>query len=305
MAKQIKLEGIILPMPTSFDEDGEVAYDALRENLSRWNKFDLVGYVALGSTGEAVHLSESEKLRIIEVARENIPQDRTMIVGTGMPSTRETISFTRRATELGADAAMVITPYYYRSQMKHEAYVHHYTMVAEGSTIPILIYTVPQLTGVTIDPSTVAVLAQHENIIGIKESSGNFGELTELLRLTPPDFNVLIGSAPILYPGLAIGAIGAVLAVACVVSQTCIDIFKAFHEGDHSQAKVLQQRLSPVATAVTTSFGISGLKAAMDMFGYYGGPPRSPLRTPSDAVRAEIAKIFRESGLIEELKPRY
>ena len=178
------IEGVLPPVTTPFDDNGCIVYDQLAENIKRWNETDISGYLILGSNSESVFLNEEEKLEIVKTARESIPLSKKMLVGTGLESTKSTIEFTRRATDCGADVAVVITPHFFRSNMSHEAFLKHYVMIADSSPIPVLLYNVPSFTGLNLEAGTVSVLSSHENIIGIKDSSGNVEQLSEIISLT-------------------------------------------------------------------------------------------------------------------------
>lgn len=284
----MKLTGILPPITTPFLNE-EVAGDRLRENLTLWNATALSGYLVLGSNGEAVYLSETEKLRVLDVAREAIPREKIMMVGTGMESTRETISFTREAARRGADCALVVTPSYFKGSMTPAVLKDHFRAVADASPVGILLYNVPQFTGVNMEPELVAELSRHQNIIGIKDSSGNIDQLGRIIHLSEEGFAVFVGSAPVLFPALCVGATGGILAVANVTPNECAAIQRLFSEGKLKEARTLQNNLTPLARAVTAIYGIGGLKVAMDLAGYFGGDPRPPLKKPA----AEVADILR------------
>ncbi len=294
----ISLRGVFPPIPTPFDAEGNVAHQALAENIERWNQYDLAGYVVLGSNGEAVYLTEEEKVRVWETARKAIPSDKLMIAGTGCESTRQTIALTRRAAELGADAALVLTPHYYSGKMTPDSLVHHYEAVAEASPIPVMLYNVPKFTRVDMDAPTIARSAQHVNVVGIKDSSGNVAKLADLVRLTDPEFQVLAGTGGVFFAGLTLGAVGGILALANVAPQECVDIYRLFQKGQWDEAAELQRRMLPVNAAVTGGFGIAGLKAALDMLGYCGGPVRPPLLDLTAAERETLREILAEGGLL-------
>jgi 4-hydroxy-2-oxoglutarate aldolase len=294
----ISLRGIMPPIPTPFDEAGEVDYGAVVKNLERWNQYDLIGYVVLGSNGEGVLLDEAEKARVWGTARRAIPADRLLIAGTGAESTRQTITITQRAADEGADAALVVTPHYYGPKMTADSLVRHYTQVADASPIPVLIYNVPKFTNVNMDAAAVARAAQHPNIVGVKDTSGNITQLADTVRLAGPGFQVLAGSAGFLLAGLAVGAAGGILALANVAPQAGIEILRLFEAGALDEAAELQRRMIPVNNAVTGRFGIAGLKAAMDMLGYYGGPVRSPLLDLTESERQTLGAILREGGIL-------
>lgn len=279
------------PITTPF-EKGRVAYEKLKENFSRWNRTGLSGFLVLGSNGEAVYLNDQEKHKLIEVARDSIPSSKAMIVGTGLESTRETIRFTNLAARMGADFALVVTPCYFKGSMKPLILRDHFVAVAEDSKIPLLLYNVPQFTGVNMEPELVARLSEHPNIVGIKDSSGNIGQLSEIVHLSKNGFQVFVGSAPVFFPALCIGAAGGLLAVADALPEECVQIFKLFKEKRLEEARALQNRLTPLAKAVTVKHGIGGLKKLMDLVGYYGGPPRPPLKPVGPEVEQELKGLL-------------
>src|SRR4030043_681348 len=287
----MKLSGVIPPITTPF-EKGNLALDKLKENFNRWNRTGLSGYLILGSNGEAVYLNEKEKMKVMEASRESIPESKVMIVGTGAESTQETIRFTHQAAKIGANFGLVVTPSYFKGSMRPQILYDHFIAVAESSRIGILIYNVPQFTGVNMEPESVAKLSEHPNIIGIKDSSGNIGQLSEIIHLSQKGFAVFVGSAPVFFPALCIGAVGGILAVANVVPQECVRIQNLFNQAKMNEAKALQSQLTPLAKAVTTKYGIGGLKMAMDLAGYFGGNPRLPLKRPGKEVEQELKRLL-------------
>ena len=291
------IKGIMPPIATPFINN-EVAYNKLEENLARWNKTELSGYVVFGSNGESAFLTKDEKLKLIETVKLNIPAGKHLIAGTGLDSIKETISLTNEAAESGADTALILTPSFYKSQMKHDAFIKYFTEVADNSKIPLLIYNVPKFTGVNIEAETVALLAEHPNIIGIKNSEENVARLSEIINLTPKDFITLVGTASVLYPGLCMGAKGGVLALANIASDQCIQIYNYVPEGKHSEAKFLQMKILEANKAVTAKYGVAGLKAALDLTGYFGGEPRSPLSKLTQIQIEDLTKILKKSGIL-------
>ena len=295
----MEIEGVLPPVTTPFDDNGCIVYDQLAENIKRWNETDISGYLILGSNSESVFLNEEEKLEIVKTARESIPLSKKMLVGTGLESTKSTIEFTRRATDCGADIAVVITPHFFRSNMSHEAFLKHYVMIADSSPVPVLLYNVPSFTGLNLEAGIASVLSSHENIIGIKDSSGNVEQLSEIISLTvEKEFSVLTGSSIVLYPSMCVGASGGIMAIACALPEKCSDIIKLYKDGSHAEAKELQMRLIEPTIAVTSRYGVPGLKAAMDLTGYYGGRSRLPLLPVTSAEIEEIKNIFTNAGFI-------
>jgi len=296
--RTVALKGVFPPIPTSFDRQGRLDLGALADNLQRWNQHELAGYVVLGSNGEPVYVGQDEKVRVWQAARDAIPDHKLMIAGTGCESTRDTVHLTRLAADAGADAALVVTPHYYSGQMTGESLLRHYLTVADSSPIPVMLYNVPKFTNVDMDAATVAEASQHASLIGIKDSSGNIAKLSDLVRLVDPGFQVLVGTGSVFFSGLALGAVGGILALANVAPQECVEILKLFEDGQWDEAAELQRRLLPVNTAVTARFGIPGLKAALDLLGYYGGPVRPPLLDLSAAETETVRGILVEAGLL-------
>ncbi len=292
------MNGIFPPIPTPFGVDGAVEHRLLVANLERWNEHDLSGYVVLGSNGEAVYLDLDEKVGVWEAARQVIPNDKVMIAGTGYESTRQTIAATSLAAKAGADAVLVVTPHYYGPQMTPDALVDFYEAVADASPLPVIVYNVPKFTGVNVAAATLARLSRHANIIGVKDTSGNVAQIADTVRLASPEFQVLAGSAGFLFAGLAVGAVGGVLALANIAPQQSIDIYRLYCQGRWEEAAALQRRMLPVNTAVTAGFGIAGLKAALDMLGYYGGPVRKPLVDLDETKRHALHAVLVEGGIL-------
>jgi 4-hydroxy-2-oxoglutarate aldolase len=287
----------MLPFTTPFGNDGEVDAHALSSNLERWNETGITGQVALGSTGERVHLNEGEYLEVIKTARESVPRDLPLIVGAGQQSTRATIDEVRRVARAGADAVLVITPSFYRTEMTQGALVKHYMAVADASAVPVLLYSVPQFTNVSLAPETIARLGEHRNIVGVKDSSGDILSLAETIRLVPDDFRVLTGNGSALYAALCVGARGAILAIGCIAPRLAVSIYEAFQKGEHEDARRMQQTLTKLTRSVPGRYGISGLKAALDMLGYVGGRVRAPLQDAGEEARGKIWKALQEAAL--------
>ncbi|HWF87507.1 MAG TPA: dihydrodipicolinate synthase family protein [Pyrinomonadaceae bacterium] len=284
------LKGILLPTTTPFDSDGRISTTDITSNIKSWSSRGVIGFVVLGSTGERVHLDEREYLEVIEVSR--AASDSILIAGAGQQSTINTIKEIKSAARAGAQAVLVITPYFYRPAITQETLVNYYTAVADAAPVPVLLYSMPPLTGIKIEPETIARLSEHPNIIGVKDSSNDLPAFRRTLELCPPDFAVMTGNGTVLFDALRAGATGGILAVGCVVPEVCVEIFRAFKNGDLEQAERLQTELTPLASAVTTKYGIGGLKAALDFAGYRGGAVRAPLRAPDDAARAEIKSVL-------------
>ena len=298
MTEKPEFAGIYPPIATPFDEGGEVSVAGLTSNVERWGRTGLSGLVVLGSNGEFPYVDDDERDRIIVAVVEAARPNLKIIVGTGRESTRATIRATRRAAELGAHAAIVVNPCYYTGQMTDAVLYEHYRTVAAESPIPILVYNVPLYTGVNLSAHLVARLAQLPNVVGVKDTSANIVQIAEIVRLTPPTFATLAGSASFLLASLAVGACGGILAVANFAPDECVALAQAFEDGRLTDARRLQQRLLPVNAAVTTRFGAAGLKVAMELRGYCGGLPRRPLLPLSPDQREEMKRILSAADLL-------
>lgn len=293
-----RLEGIFAPIATLFDDDGELDLGAYSANLEWYCRSPLDGVVVLGSNGEFALLSDDEKLRLIDGATSAVQGRKLVLAGTGAESTRGTIRMTRAAAEMGADYALVVTPHYYRPRYDRAAFVHHYQSVAEASPIPVLIYIMTAYTGVDLPSAIVGELSRHPNIIGVKDSAGNAVKFAEMVAMSEPDFSVLAGSANFLYPALCLGAAGGVLALADIAPAECVALRTLFDAGNHEAARAAQFNLLAPNAAVTTRFGIGGLKAALEMVGLATSAPRPPIMPASAAERAEILSILEAAGIL-------
>jgi 4-hydroxy-2-oxoglutarate aldolase len=292
------LSGIYPPVTTCFKANGDVDYDSFAANLDKLKTTGLAGVVVFGSNGEYVFLSEEEKLKLIETAVNVLPPTMKVIVGTGLESTRYTIDLTNKAAKLGAHAALIVTPCYYGGKMDRKALYHHFTAVADSVDIPVMVYNVPKFTNVNVNPDLVAELAAHPNIWGLKDSTGNVPQIAEVIDTTPDDFNVLVGTASALYPAVNLGADGGILALANVAPRECVEIFNLTKQGELEKAQKLYLKMLPVNKAITATYGIAGLKAAMDMLGYIGGPVRSPLLPLPESQTAQVRQILETAGLL-------
>jgi 4-hydroxy-2-oxoglutarate aldolase len=291
------LTGIFPPIPTPFLND-ELALDKLEFNISKWNTTGLNGYVIMGSNGEAVFLTRDEKLKLTSTVKEAAASDKLIIAGTGTDSIRETIALTNEVAACGADYALVLTPSFYKSEMKHDSFISYFTKIADGVKIPVIIYNVPKFTGVDIQAETIAQLAEHRNIAGVKNSTENLRQTVEFVAAVPDTFAVLVGTASVLYNGLTSGAVGGIIALANIAPEECVHIKKLIAAGMLPDALTLQKRVIPVNKAVTTQYGVAGLKAAMDMMGYFGGEPRAPLMPLNTNEKENLKKILMNADLL-------
>jgi 4-hydroxy-2-oxoglutarate aldolase len=273
----MNLAGIFAPIPTPFDDRDRVDTGRLKAALAKWVKRPLTGFVVLGSNGEAALMDDFESDQAIVAARETIPHDMGFIVGTGRESTQAAIKASKRAAEHGADAVLVRTPGFFKSQMTNDVFVRHYTAVADASPVPVLLYNFTAVTGVNLLPAAVARLASHPNIVGMKESGGDVAQVADLVSQTPADFTVLAGAAATLYPMMCVGAAGGILALAGALPAPCMHLYELIVSGRHEEAIALQRQLVPVARLLGAMHGVPGLKAALNLLGYDVGVPRPPL----------------------------
>jgi dihydrodipicolinate synthase/N-acetylneuraminate lyase len=286
------LTGVFAPLPTPFHANGDLDARKLRDAIAKWISTPLAGFVVLGSNGEAVFLDEEESDRVIATAREAVPRGRPLIIGTGRESTRATIRATKRAAELGADFVLVRTPGFFKSQMTNDAFVRHYSAVADASPAPVLLYNFTAVTGVNLLPAAVARLATHPNIAGMKESGGDIAQIADLVSGTPDRFAVLAGTTATFYAALCVGCVGGILAPACIVPHLCVRLFALTSEGRHAEARALQAELMPLARLLGLAYGVPGLKAALKLAGYDLGEPRSPLAPVSDEAVAALRQVL-------------
>lgn len=287
----MSLRGVIPPLVTPFHADGGLDVEGFSASLEALAVHDFGGFLVLGSNGEAASLDEPEKLALVAAARRSVP-GRFLLVGTGLESTRGTIALTRKAADLGADAALVLTPCYYKSRMTAEALRRHFEAVADASPVPVYLYSVPAFTGLAWPAGLAATLAAHPRIRGLKESSGDVGLLGRIAAAVPSGFEVVCGNAPVFYPALCVGAVGGILAVANCAPRATLQLFRAFGAGDHDAARRIQQALGPLATAVTATHGVAGLKLTMGLAGLRAGTVRAPLLPAAPGVLDEIRPLL-------------
>jgi 4-hydroxy-2-oxoglutarate aldolase len=291
------VKGIFPPITTPFINE-ELALDKLAENISKWNKTDLSGYVVLGSNGESAFLTREEKLILIENVKKNAAKDKLVIAGTGSDSIKETISLTNDAAAKGADYALILTPSFFKEKLDSNSFIKYFNEVADKIDIPLIIYNVPKYTGVNIEASPVAKLSEHPNIIGLKNSSENIAHLAEIIYNSKDNFITLVGTASVLLPGLCAGAAGGILALANIAPNECIKIINLFNDRKIIEASKLQGKMIPVNKAITGKYGVAGLKAAMDLLGYFGGDPRLPLNKVSNNELEDMKNILIKADLL-------
>ena len=293
-----KLAGVLGPVVTTFDEaTGDVTAIPFRANVRAHLDAGLTGVVVAGSTGEAALLEEHERLRLVEWARAIVPDERWLIAGIGGESTRLTVRRAQEAAERGADAALVVAPHYYGAQMSPEALATHFRRLADESPLPVILYNIPKYVHFPLAPGLVHELATHENVVGIKDSSGDLAQLGAYLDAQSERFTVLTGSGSGLYPAMEMGARGGILAVGLFAAPISVSLWRAFTSGDMTAAGRAQERLVPLARTIVGELGVAGVKAALDFVGLAGGPTRPPLLPLRTRDGERVAELLRAAGL--------
>lgn len=285
--------GIYPPVPTFFDAAERLDLQTFQRHIHALAPTGIAGYVVMGTNGEAVHLDSAERVEVIETARVAAGQDALILAGCGEQSTRVTIANCQRAAGAGANAALVLPPFYYKGRMDARALLAHYRAVADASPLPVVIYNMPaSAAGVDLDAATICTLAEHPYIIGVKDSAGNIGKLAQIVARAPAGFRVFAGSADYLLPALSVGAAGAVSALANVFPHEVCRLQALFEAGQLEEARLLQARLIPPNAAVTSIYSVPGLKAALELTAGYGGRPRSPLQPLTGEEREKLAMML-------------
>ena len=298
MTKNIKLEGVIPPVATPFKSNGQIDFSAYEKNLNKWVEKGVNGILAFGSNGETVHLTNDEKIELVKKSSEVLAEDKLLIAGSGGLTPEETIRLTNKSAQNGADVALIITPYFYSSNMTEKALIKYYEEVASKSEIPIMLYNVPKYTGIKIPLSVIAELSKNENVIGMKDSSGDITYLAQIMEVSADDFEPLVGTANAFYPALTLGVQGGILALANIAPAECVEVLNLVKENKLVEARKLYTKLIPANKAVTAKCGIPGLKVAMDKLGYYGGKPRKPLILLEEKEKEELFKTLEKADLL-------
>lgn len=291
------LGGLFVPIPTPFDPVTEdVAPVPLRSNTRALLDQGIAGILAAGSTGEASHLSEAEFRQVVGWLRDLVPDTHWLLAGAGRESTRATIDACRAAAAEEADAVLVRPPAYYGPQLDHGALVDHFRRVADESPIPVLLYNIPKYTHLSLHEAVITAMAEHTNVIGAKDSSGDLKNFAAY-RAGAPQWALFMGSGSHYYAALELGAVGGILAVASFAAPLAVTLDAAFRRGDTAEAGAIQERLAPLNKAVVGETGVPGIKAAMDLVGLAGGLPRHPLQPVSAATHERIARALADAGV--------
>jgi 4-hydroxy-2-oxoglutarate aldolase len=298
----LTLSGLMLPATSPFGADGELDRSAFDANAKAWLSLgsgaDRVrGLVVAGSSGEAALLDDRERGTVLEWARA-VLEDRTLIAGIGGESTRQTLARAHVAKAAGADAVLVVAPHYYLKRMSAASLHAHYAAIADQSPLPVLLYNIPVYAHLVLEPALVHTMAQHPNVIGMKDSAGNLEVLREYLAAQSDAFTVLTGSGGTLQSALTMGVRGAILAIGLYATSQVLALMAAQREGRLDEAKAIQAQLVPLATDIAAALGPAGIKAAMDLVGLRGGAPRLPLLAVSDVERATIESRLSAAGTL-------
>lgn len=296
--------GVYPPLPTFFDEQENLDIATLQLHIRNLQESGIAGYVLLGSNGESVHITPEERSHLVRAAKEvtgDSEDSMPLIVGCGDQGTRTTIAHCQAAASCGANIALILPPFYFRSQMDSQALLAHYRAIAENSPIPILLYNMPaNAANLDLSAELICMLAEHPNVVGLKESSGNVAKMAYIVSKAAPNFRVFAGSASFLLPSLAIGAFGTVAALANLFPHEVCLVQALFEAGQIEEARALQARLIPANTAITTTYGVPGLKAALELLSGYGGRPRMPLQSINEHERGTLARILDATRLDAE-----
>lgn len=286
------LEGIFPPHITPFTSEGEIDEKALKTCVKFWVESGVSGLVSCGSNGEAPYLSRDERKRVIAIVLNEVNGRIPVIAGTGSMSTRETILLTRDAKDSGAQAALVVTPFYFQPSEKELK--EHFKAILEAVDLPLILYNVPKFTGVSLSPSLVAEIAsQYENVVGLKDSSGSIGQITETIRLVGNRISVLAGTADVLFPTLVLGGKGAIVAVANVAPKLCLDLYQAFKNGNYEKAATLQVKISYLNEVLVKRYNqLSAIKEALNILGLPGGYPRMPALPLNEPGKREVKEVI-------------
>lgn len=293
-----RLQGVIVPVTTPFDQvTGEAAPINFRENLRKWIAEPIDGILLFGSTGEGALLDDNEKQRLTGFARSVVPAGFPLLAGVGADSTRATIRQAQLVAAEGADAVLVHPPAYFGAYLSPSAMAAYFRDVADASPIPVLVYHIPKYTKVTLEPGLLAELMRHDNIIGVKDSSGDIKRFADYTDACGTGCRLFVGSGALLYTALELGAAGGIVAMGLLAPALTAEIVAQFRAGNSARAGQLQARMTPVHKEIVAAYGAVGVKAALELLGYTGGPPRPPLRSLGTKERQNVARVMQEAGL--------
>ncbi len=285
-----KPHGIIPPHITPFTRNGDIDEEALRKDVNFWINAGVHGLATCASNGEVVYMSTEERRTVLRIVLDQANSRVPVIAGTGAPSTRDAIAQTRMAKDLGVDAALIVTPYFLPP--KQEEILEYYCNILESVDLPVILYNVPKFTSVNMEPWVVAKLSEYSNVVGVKDSSGDMRQMQSLLRLANDRFSVLSGAGNLVFPNLASGGQGGIVAVANVVPSECVQIYEKSVAGDLEAAAKTQSEIVVLNDFLTKQHGVPAIKAALSLIGQEGGYPRKPLLPINEKVKEDLKKIL-------------
>ena len=289
----MKLQGILAPVATPFDHTGAIYRAKVQHNFEKWSRTALSGFIVASLAGEGPLLEPEEKLVVLRLAVASVPEGRLLILDVSNEGVHAAVNLACAAATAGAHAVVSLVPHAYRNLMSGaEAQTLYFRALADRSPVPVIVHNAPMTTGVDLLPETIAVLSAHPNIGGAIESGTPTGRIRQLRELVPKEFGILAGTESQLLDSLKEGANGAALAFASAAPYATIAVWEAFRTREEEAAVDWQQRISHPSILVTDLYGVPGLKHAMDLNGYYGGPPRLPFCPVSAAAREEIEEAF-------------
>jgi 4-hydroxy-tetrahydrodipicolinate synthase len=291
---KLVLDGIFVPHVTPFTRKGQLDINALRECVRFWLQSGISGLVPCGSNGEAPYLSRQERKKVIETVLDEANGKVPVVAGTGSMSTQETIAFTKDAADSGVDAALIVTPFYFR--LTNREIYEHYRTVCQAADLPIVVYNMPKFTGFSLEPASIQELSsENQSIIGVKESSGSLGTISEIIKLLGNRLSVLAGTADVALPTLLAGGTGAVLAVANVFPTLCSQLYSAFKNGQYEEASRMQNRITFANEVLVKRFNqLSAIKEAMRLNGMLGGYPRRPALPLNAEEKKTVEALLKE-----------
>ena len=293
-----KLSGVFTPNATPFLNE-EVAYDKITENIERYNQTKLRGYMPLGSNGEFRSLTDEESIKIIDVYQKYMIPEKTLIAGVMRESAKATIEFIKKIADKGVDFATILLPHYFVTSMTDEALIKYYTTIADQSPVPIMMYNAPKFAAnLVFSTNLVSALAEHPNIVGMKDTSKE--DISIYVNAVPKgaNFYVLAGTINKLYAGLKVGAIGGVVSMSDYLPDMCCKLQELFELGKIKEAEKLDVYVRELSSNAAGKYGVAGVKAAMDLLGYFGGDPRIPLLPLNNEQKAELKAVLEKEGLL-------
>lgn len=293
-----RLHGVFPPVVTNFDAAGDIAPIPFRENLRRWIETPIDGIVLFGSNGEGALLDEEEKARLTGFARDVVPAGYLLIAGASGESTRSTIRQAKLLAAAGADVVLVHPPAYFGPYITVAAMMDHFRALADASPVPVLLYHIPKYTKVTLEAGFVGELMRHPNVAGLKDSSGDMKRFADFTNACGKDCRLFVGNGALLYTALELGAAGGILGVANIAPALCAEVVRHFREGRPQEAGRIQGLLTPMHRDIVAAHGAVGCKAALDLLGWAGGPPRPPLRALGERERQQVARVMQEGSIL-------